>query len=231
MSRVYLHPLFVRIWHWTNALIIVVLIITGMQLRIPGIRIFSSYSLVTNLHKYTGFTLVVSFIFWFVGYLFTGGLVRNYILTLRDIKAMPVQAIYYVYGLFRARKNPFQPSPDHKFNPLQKIAYSSVMFILTPVIIITGILFSDILYFLPAINAIGGIRMLDAIHVTFGYFFLIYLVVHVYMATLGEKPYTYVKTMITGYDDEHEDQTADKHEPVTDPSAETQNPQDSHSPV
>ena len=37
MKRVYLHPLPLRIWHWVNALLVLVLLITGIQLRIPGI--------------------------------------------------------------------------------------------------------------------------------------------------------------------------------------------------
>jgi thiosulfate reductase cytochrome b subunit len=225
MSKVYLYPLSIRIWHWTNAFIIVVLIITGLQLRIPDIRIFSSYSFVTSLHKYTGFACAASFIFWIVSYIFTGGLIRHYILTFHDIKTMPKQAWYYMYGLFVGRESPFKPSPTCKFNPLQKMAYCKVMFFFTPVIIITGILFSDILYFLPIINAIGGIRVLDAIHVTFGYIFFIYLIVHVYMATLGAKPYTHIKTMFTGYEEEIEEHGArgvepDSEEPVQTPEQE-----------
>ncbi len=37
MKRIYLHPLPLRIWHWANALMVILLIITGIQLRIPGI--------------------------------------------------------------------------------------------------------------------------------------------------------------------------------------------------
>ena len=43
------------------------------------------------------------------------------------------------------------------------------MFILVPVIIVTGILFNNILSFSQVINAIGGLRILDVIHVIAGY--------------------------------------------------------------
>jgi thiosulfate reductase cytochrome b subunit len=84
---------------------------------------------------------------------------------------------------------------------MQKLAYSSVMFVFTPLIIITGILFSDITYFFSWIKTIGGLRILDAIHVATAYIFVLYLVVHIYMATLGKKPHSHVKGMITGYEE------------------------------
>ncbi len=202
MSRTYLHPLPVRIWHWTNAFIILMLILTGMQLRMPSINIFQDYRLVVLLHKYFGFAMSGSFVFWFFYYLITGGIKKYYLIRYRDIKAMPKQALYYMFFTLRGDRNPFSPSQDNKFNPMQKLAYSSIMFIFTPVIIITGILFSDILYFFYWIKAIGGLRILDAIHVASAYIFVIYLFVHLYMSTLGKRPYSHAKGMITGYEEQ-----------------------------
>jgi thiosulfate reductase cytochrome b subunit len=85
---------------------------------------------------------------------------------------------------------------------MQKVAYFSMMTVVTPVIVITGILFSDILYFLPYIEAIGGLRILDAIHVIAAYFFLLYLLVHLYMATLGHSFFAHFKAMVVGYEEE-----------------------------
>ncbi|HQP50883.1 MAG TPA: cytochrome b/b6 domain-containing protein [Syntrophorhabdaceae bacterium] len=201
MSGIYLHPLPIRIWHWTNAFIVFVLIITGIQLRTPSINIIQDYRTVVLLHKYFGFAMTASFLFWFFYYIITGGLIKYYLLRIKDIKGMPLQVLYYVFFIFNGKKNPFSPSTDNKFNPMQKLAYSSVMFVFTPLIIITGILFSDITYFFSLIKTIGGLRILDAIHVATAYIFVLYLVVHIYMATLGEKPHSHVKGMITGYEE------------------------------
>jgi thiosulfate reductase cytochrome b subunit len=114
------------------------------------------------------------------------------------------QAFFYTYFMFKGAASPFTPSADERFNSLQKIAYVSVMLILTPVILITGVLFSNIAYFLNIITFIGGIRILDAIHVATGYAFLLYLIVHLYMATLGYRIVSYIKAMITGYGEEHD---------------------------
>ena len=201
MSGIYLHPLPIRIWHWTNAFIVFVLIITGIQLRTPSINIIQDYRTVVLLHKYFGFAMTASFLFWFFYYIITGGLIKYYLLRIKDIKGMPLQVLYYVFFIFNGKKNPFYPSTDNKFNPMQKLAYSSVMFVFTPLIIITGILFSDITYFFSLIKTIGGLRILDAIHVATAYIFVLYLVVHIYMATLGKKPHSHVKGMITGYEE------------------------------
>lgn len=199
MSRIYLHPLPVRIWHWTNAFIILVLMITGIQLRTPSVEIFHDYRLVVLLHKYFGFAMTASFLFWLFYYVLTGGIIKHYLIGFEDIKVMPRQALYYMFFIFKGRENPFVSSPDNKFNPMQKLAYSSVMFVFTPIIIITGILFSDILFFFYWIKALGGLRILDAIHVAAAYIFIIYLFVHIYMSTLGHKFHSHVKGMITGY--------------------------------
>jgi len=194
MKGTYIHPLPIRIWHWINAFIVIVLIITGIQLRMPYISIFESYRTVILIHKYFGYAMTASFLFWFFYYLITSGFKKHYLLKINDIKAIPDQAKYYMYGIFKGKENPHTPSEDNKFNPLQKIAYATIMLIISPVIIFTGILFSDILYFFIWINAIGGLRVLDAIHVISAYIFVFYLIVHLYMSTLGKKIYSHTKS-------------------------------------
>jgi thiosulfate reductase cytochrome b subunit len=201
MKKIYLYPLPVRIWHWLNACLIFILILTGIQLRIPGISIFSQYNTAVFLHKFFGFALTGSFLFWFLYYLLSGRLKKYYCIRSRDITGIPRQAFYYLFTIFQGKENPYPPSIDEKFNPLQKWAYIVVMFFLTPLIIITGIMFSDVVYFLNYIKFIGGLRILDAIHVATGYVFVIYLMVHIYMSTLGRKIYSHIKTMITGYEE------------------------------
>lgn len=201
MSKTYLHPLPLRIWHWINASIIIALILTGIQLRMPFIQIYPDYRNVVVVHKYLGYAMSVSFLFWFFYYLFTGGFKKHYFIHLKDIKAMPGQALYYMIYIFKGGENPFKPSPDNKFNPMQRLTYSLVMFIFTPVIIFTGILFGDILYFFAWIKFLGGLRIIDAIHVSVAYFFIFYLIVHIYMATLGPKLVSHIKAMISGYEE------------------------------
>jgi thiosulfate reductase cytochrome b subunit len=198
MKSVYLHPLTVRIWHWTNAAIVIALLVTGAQLRIPELRILPTYSQAAAIHKYVGFAMGLSFLFWLPYSLISSGLRRHYLLRVKDLRAIVGQALFYLFGIFSGWKNPFEPTPDNKFNPLQKIAYSSVMLIFTPIIVVTGILFSDLVSFALYVEMLHGVRVLDAIHVVMAYVFVLYLAVHLYMSTLGSTVFEHVRAMITG---------------------------------
>jgi len=204
MKKVFLHPIPIRIWHWTNASLVLFLIVTGIQLRFPRVSVFQ-YNQAVFLHKIFGYVLVGSFLYWLLYYLVTGGFKKHYIFHKRDAKAMVRQSCFYAFYICKGARSSFTPSTNERFNPLQKIAYLSLMLILTPIIIITGVLFSDIAYFLNIINIIGGVRILDAIHVATGYAFLLYLIVHLYMATLGYRVISHIKAMITGYGEEHDE--------------------------
>lgn len=204
MKKVFLHPIPIRIWHWINAFLILFLIITGTQLRFPWVSLFH-YNHAVFLHKIAGYVLVGSFFYWLLYYLITGEFSKHYLFHKKDVKGMVGQTSYYIFSMFKGGKSPFTPSPNGRFNPLQKMAYLSVMFILTPLILFTGILFSDIIYFVDIIRLIGGIRILDAIHVATGYAFLLYLFVHLYMATLGYRIVSHIKAMITGYGEEYDE--------------------------
>jgi thiosulfate reductase cytochrome b subunit len=197
IKKTSLYPLPIRIWHWTNTLLFIALIMTGIQLRAPGFSVFSQYRTATALHGYAGVVCVLSFLFWFFYTIFTGSM-KHYLPHGKDLRAIPQQVAFYVFFVFKGRPNPFSASEKEKFNVLQKIAYGTVMFVLFPIIIITGIMFNNILVFSQFINAIGGLRILDAVHVAAGYFFVIFLIIHMYMATLGKTATSYLKSMITG---------------------------------
>ena len=178
------------------------LILTGVRLRVPGIAFLFAYRNAVLFHRLTGAVVTLSYLFWFVYSMWSGNLRKNYTFRRKDMKNFFSQAHYYSLGVFKGHDNPHVATPEQKFNPLQKIAYLALQFVLAPIIAITGIFFSNIPFFHGAINAIGGIRILDAVHVAVAYLFVVYLIVHVYMSTLGPKPLTHIKAMFTGYEEE-----------------------------
>ena len=202
VKRTYLHPLPLRIWHWANALMIILLIITGIELRIPGIAALPPNSTPLLVHNYVGWTMTASSLFWLVYSLITGNLRRHYVIRRRDFKGTFKQARFYLSSIFRGQENPFRTSPDEKFNPLQKIAYGAMMCIFTPVLVITGVLLNDKLLFRKYILLLNVVRVLDGIHVIGAYVVVLYLVVHIYMSTLGWKASSHIKAMIVGYEEE-----------------------------
>jgi len=202
MKKVYLHPLALRIWHWANVLMVIILIITGIQVRIPGVASLRPQDLALLIHRYAGWAMVASWVFWLVYSVATADLSRHYAIRRRDFGGIFKQAKFYLISIFRGEENPFRPTPDDKFNPLEKLAYGSIMGIFAPLLVVTGLLFSDILLLRKYILLWNVVGLLNAIHVMGAYVFILYLVVHLYMATLGTTAFSHIKAMIVGYEEE-----------------------------
>jgi len=203
MKRIFLHTLTIRVWHWMNDLIVVLLAITSFQLRIPDLALFGAYRSAVLIHKYAGYAMAASFMFWLGYSLLSGNIRYNYVFRRKDLAGLFPQARFYLLGIFKGEANPFVPAAKAKFNGLQKIAYMSTMFIFTPLIILTGIVLSDIFYFRTLIYSIfGGPRLVDAFHVAVAYVFLVYMLIHMYMAIFLGTRLSHVKSMIFGYEEE-----------------------------
>jgi thiosulfate reductase cytochrome b subunit len=201
MKGIYLHPLPLRIWHWINAGIVIVLIGTGIYLRLHGIAALEPHDPVLLWHKRMGLALVLSTVFWFVYTLSSGNLRRHYGIGKKDLKGMFAQANYYLFSIFTGGKNPFTATADDKYNPLQKTAYDAVMFIFLPVLGVTGLLYFDIPVvrrYLLSENLMG---LVGALHVIFSYVVVLFLIAHLYLVTLGDTVFAHTKAMITGYEE------------------------------
>ena len=199
MTRTYLHPLPLKIWHWLNALIVIMLIMTGLYLRLHGIAALKPQDQVLLWHKAMGVVMIIVMLIWFIYNIYRGNLKRHYGIKKKDIKGIFVQARFYLFSILTGGENPFQPSADDKYNPLQKIAYDTVMFIFLPAQAVTGLFFMEIPPLRDYLLSVNLSGFLGAIHVTFAYLLVLYLIVHLYMATLGETFFFHTKAMIVGY--------------------------------
>src|SRR5450759_4140215 len=61
----------VRIWHWTNAVGFVLMILTGMQIRYVGLIDVVSFRTAVSVHNFVGFILIANFCLWLGFYLFS----------------------------------------------------------------------------------------------------------------------------------------------------------------
>lgn len=212
MRRIYLHPLPVRIWHWTNALGCVVLVLSGLQIRYVGLIDVVPFRTAVVIHSWTGWTVAGSFFIWLFFYMFTEK-ARLYHPELNPIglfRGCLKQAIYYSYGIFKGWPNPFHLSLYNKFNPLQALTYQIVMLILLPLQIVTGILLWDLARFSKIVNFIGGVRVVDTVHVLIFIVFVFYIPFHAYLAMLGRTPLEHYKAMFTGYEDVDDEEDGGK---------------------
>ena len=198
-----LHPLMIRIWHFIHAIAIVLLVLTGLQLRFPDlITWFGSFGSAVNIHNICGFIVLFDYLLWFGFYAATRGLVKQYFPAPEDFTiGIPTQSTYYFARIFFGDPSPFEPTPEAKFNALQKTTYFGIMFILVPLQIITGILLWDLDRFHSVIVALGGVRVIDAFHIIIAYIVTAFIIVHVYLATLGHTFFSHFMAMIVGYED------------------------------
>jgi thiosulfate reductase cytochrome b subunit len=226
MKRIYLHPLPLRIWHWVNALIVILLLITGIELRIPGVASLPANSTALLVHRYLGWAMTVFSVFWLAYVLKSSNLRRHYVIGKQDFEGTYRQAEFYLFSIFKGKENPFRSSPDEKFNPLQKLAYGAIMFVFTPLILVTGLLFSNILPFRKYILLFSAVKGIDATHVIVAYVFALYLVIHIYMSTLGRNTLSHIKAMVVGYEEEPDKPRiiADNKEQPDDPEVDVSDP-------
>ena len=203
MKRIYLHPLPIRIWHWINAMSFLVLIVTGLQIRYRELLGLMKFGTAVDIHNMFGFLLIFNFFIWLLFYILTGK-IRIYIPPLnikKFVTGCVRQARYYGYGLFMGEENPHHSTADNKFNPMQQMAYLSIMLLLIPLQLVTGLLLWDVKAFASYIDIFGGIKILDTIHVFLFLFFTSFLFVHVYLATLGHTVMAHIKAMFTGFEE------------------------------
>lgn len=203
MQKIYVHPLPVRIWHWTNAFGFILLIITGLQIRYVGLISLMKFKTAVVAHNWIGFVLIANFFVWLTFYLSTDK-IKVYHPELNPKKYFRDsfrQLQFYGYGVFRGDPNPHHVSMYHKFNPMQSMAYQIIMMLLVPLQIFTGLLLWNVTQFSSLVDKFGGVRVVDTAHVVLFIIFTGFIMVHPYLASLGHTPTAHFKAMITGYEE------------------------------
>jgi len=202
-SGMYLNPLPVRIWHWLNALGFTLLILTGFQIRYNDLLSVMSFEAAIKTHNWIGFVVIANYFVWLGFYLFTDQ-IKVYHPELNAQKFYNktfAQMRYYSFGIFMGEQSPHRVRPLDKFNPMQSMTYQIVMLIVVPVQFVTGLLLWNIEGFERWVSMLGGVRVVDTVHVLIFIFFISFIFIHAYMGALGHTPSAHFKEMITGYED------------------------------
>jgi thiosulfate reductase cytochrome b subunit len=133
------------------------------------------------IHNSSGIILIISWIFFIIA----NGLSKNgsyYWPKLILFKESFVQLRYYVYGMFKGAPKPFKDDPHRKFNPLQQVAYWSTMYLLLPLMVITGFMMFNIEELLVDEKRIIIYQVCDFIHITAAFMISVFLIIHLYLA-------------------------------------------------
>ncbi len=197
MTRAKIYKGFERFWHWMQAALIIMMLITGFNIH--GTLHLFRFEQAVNLHVMLAWTLIGLWAFAMFWH-FTTGEWRQYLPTQDKLFAV---AKFYAYGIFRGEDHPYRKTQWAKHNPLQRLAYLFFKIIISPVIWVSGLLY---LYY-PAWPqwGLGGMR-LDGValtHTAAAFAMLFFFIAHVYLALMGKKTVftlSHVKSMITGYD-------------------------------
>lgn len=196
-NKIYFYPTWLRIWHGINAIGIILLIISGylMQSGSAG----GTFQFMVNMHNIAGIIVSLNYLIFVAGNIVTGN-GRYYIVKPKNFLKRPMkQAYYYAWGMFHGMKKPYPLSENRKFNPLQKYTYLATMYLLVPLVIVSGIalLFPEII--IEEIYNVSGIMVTAVFHSAIGFFLSIFLIVHIYIASIGENPKENFKSIIDGW--------------------------------
>jgi thiosulfate reductase cytochrome b subunit len=198
----YLYPKWVRAWHVINAVMFLILIVTGLSMQYTDKENASyvvGFAKAVKMHNFAAIVLTINYILFVTGNLFT----KNgdyYRIERKNFMAdLVAQLKYYSWGMFKGEKHPFPVTEERKFNPLQKITYVLAMYVALPLLIISGIglFFPEIT--IKSIFGVSGLILTDILHITMGFFLSLFMLIHIYTCTLGSKPTSLFRGIITGY--------------------------------
>jgi thiosulfate reductase cytochrome b subunit len=203
--KLYLYPKWIRLWHAINALLFLLLIITGISLHYgTGGKSLIPFETSVGIHNICAIILSVNYGIFVIGNVVTGN-GRYYTKWRKNLWAkLWKQFLFYAIGIFKGETHPFPITKKQKFNPLQKISYVMAMYLGMPILIISGIALMFPEKISNTIFNISGLLFYDVLHIVIGFILSIFLLIHLYTCTLGDKPGTLFKSMITGYHEEHE---------------------------
>jgi len=198
-EKIYFYPVWLRIWHGFNALGIIVLIITGLSMQSGDQMMAIGFNLSVNLHNIAGIIVTLSYLCFFIGNIISNN-DKFYLINIKGfLKRLIKQAIYYSWGMFHGMEHPFPLSAKRKFNPLQQFIYLSIMYFVIPVVIVSGFALLFPILIIENVYGVSGLFLTALVHSAMGFFISIFLIIHLYVASIGKSPLENFKGMITGW--------------------------------
>ena len=214
------HALATRIWHWVNLLCLVILFMSGLNIsnahprlywgewgfdpadawlilpRFPGwITIPGHYSLAgaRDWHVVFAWVFALALLFFMIASLANRHFRRDLVTSPRDWKPAAIMADIREHLKFNFHR------VGAKFNFLQKASYGVVIFILLPLMIVTGMAMS------PGMDAawpfltemFGGRQSARSVHFIVAWLLAGFLVLHVVLVLLAD-PLKQLRDMIDG---------------------------------
>jgi thiosulfate reductase cytochrome b subunit len=198
----YLYPIWVRLWHIINAILFIILIVTGLSIQYTDKQEYAlvvGFARAVKWHNIAAIILILNYVIFVAGNVLTDNGKYYRISKEGFVPDLVKQLKYYSLGMFKGEKHPFPVTFERKFNPLQKLTYVLAMYVAFPLLIISGL---GLLFPETTINrfmGVSGLILTDILHITMGFVLSLFMIVHIYTCTLGAKPTSLFKSMISGF--------------------------------
>lgn len=215
------HRISTRVWHWVNAIAIFVMLMSGLTISNAHPHLYwgdyganfdhawfnpphfpawatipSGYNLALARTWHLAFAWVLAFglLIYLIVSLFTRHIQRDLTLTKAEIRPSHIWADVKDHVRLRFPTG----AAALRYNILQKLAYIGVIFILIPLLIVTGLgLSPGFNAILPIPDLFGGRATVRSIHFICAGGIALFIIVHLLLVLLAG-PYNEVRSMITG---------------------------------
>ncbi|MCK4708959.1 MAG: cytochrome b/b6 domain-containing protein [Gammaproteobacteria bacterium] len=199
MKKVMMYSRFERIWHWSQGLLVIAMLITGFEIH--GTYSLFGFESAVDIHIVASWTLIA---IWFLGIFWNlvTGEWKQYIPASSN-KLFAMLKYYGVDIFIGGGEHPHHKTRRSKLNPIQRMAYLSLHIFMLPFAVLSGLLY----FFYPywAMVGLGGMSLLfiALVRTAMAFMLIAFLIVHLYMAlTTSEEFLGYLKAMIVGYEKE-----------------------------
>ena len=182
------HDLQERLTHWTAVIAMIVLVLTGFQIRNPSFAPFGTMGNAQYLH------MVFGYLFLCVGvihvyFFFAAGKWKIAMPVFSDIPEFVPIIKYYLFIT--------KDKPDYaKYNPLQKSAYAA-LFVVSLFMCLTGFALYWPGYFEGFVYSMGGLMAIRGWHLLITWIYIGFTGFHVYIAITED--WRLLRALVTGY--------------------------------
>ena len=201
MEKVYLYPIWVRIWHMFNAILCLILIISGLSMQYSSPHYYMmEFNLAVTMHNVSGIILSASYLLFVFGNIFSSN-GKCYKMKIKGgFKRLSKQFRFYTIGILKGENPPYEINAKRKFNPMQKLSYILIMYLIMPFLFLTGwaLIFPDMI-FINRIFGTSGIHLTDLVHIIAGFILSVFMVIHIYFCTISKVTGASFRAMITGW--------------------------------
>lgn len=189
------YPRFERLWHWTQMVLIMVLMFTGFGLN--GLHGLLSFGPAVMLHTIAALVLLAVWIFA-TFWLFTTGTWKQFVPRLDGLMQV---ARFYAFGVFKGESHPHKKLYWRKHNPLQILAYFGLKVLVFPLIWGTGLIYLTYNLWAAPEGSTFVLYVVANLHLLAAYMIAAFVVAHIYMLTIGHGFREHVKPMISGFEE------------------------------